>query len=378
MKKMILAVPALVLSLLACTPTPVVLDTCTTEISSANSNNIISSNTTWVNSASSCDYLIKNSVEVSAAATLTIAAGTTIQFETGTRMQLLGILIANGSSNARITLRGATQNAGFWNGIRLFNAGSNQMAFVNISDTAVAAIFVRNTKLALSDSRISNNSGYGLEIDSQSADLTGFARNVFSGTVLSGVKLSLKNIKYLDSATDYHGTGAGNTPNGKSSIEISNGLLESPETATLKAQKYLIADSLNIDAALTIEPGAVLEFASGNGIYINSPQGSLSAIGSSSQRIGFRGVTPNAGTWIGMVIGSQSMINRLEFVDIMHTGSASGVVGALYLNGGKMIIKDSSFSNNSYYGINRGFDPSALTDLGGNTFANNSLGNFAP
>jgi hypothetical protein len=155
---------------------------------------------------------------------------------------------------------------------------------------------------------------------------------------------------------------------------ISDGLLNETQTSNMIAQKYWVNAELNISGILTIEAGANLEFAADQGLYVADP-GSLSAIGSSSKRISFKGATPSAGFWKGIIINGNNPNNRLEFVDVMHGGLPD--YGGLYLNGGtQMTIKDSSFTNNNAYGIYRQGASSNLIDLGGNTFANNPLGDI--
>ncbi len=576
MKKMILAVPALVLSLVACpTPPVVIIDppvdvtTCTTEISSANSNNIISSSTNWTNSAGSCDYLIKSNVTLNS--TLTIAAGTTIVFEGGIgisvasggtltaignssnrilfrgktesaglwkgiaidsttnnqmafttvkdagslasqygaiyvsggrlaltdsvvknnsqyglyassnpsnldgfarntffangksgvnvyppqlksldaatkyqssgqnneapnvdpwvnvkgaalpaadvtnmvattyrvegtletngsltiapsteilftpggtfRVSAGGVLTAIGTFGQPITFRGQTETAGFWDGITIGSSTNNQMAFVNVKDTGAnasipAAIYLSGAKLALSDSRISNNSKNGLVIAAGTSDITGFARNIFTGTALSGVKLLASQLKSLDTATNYHGTGAGNTPNGQAFIEITASNLTNAEVISVIPQTYRVTGNFGVSGALTIQAGAILEFASGIDLNV-SATGSLVAIGTSTNRIQFRGATASAGFWEGITLTSGNTNNRLEFADVSHTGSNAAKQGAVYMNGASVLsIKDSSFSNNLFFGIFRASVGSTLNNLSGNTFLSNPSGDI--
>ncbi len=576
MKKLILAIPALALSLVACpTPPVVIIDppvdvtTCTTEISSANSNNTISSSTTWVNSASNCDYLVKSNVTLNS--TLTIEAGATIVFEgaigmsvasggtltaignsankilfrgktetagfwkgiaidsttnnqmafttvkhagsltaqygaiyvSGGRLALTdstvsnnsqyglyassnpsnldgfarntffangksgvnvylpqlksldaatryqssgqnseapntdpwvnvkggnlpvsdvttmvgttyrvegtletfgsltvspsttmlfapggtlrvsggGILTAIGTFGKPITFRGQNETPGYWDGIVIGSSTNNQMAFVTVKDTGAnasipAAIYLTDAKLALTDSRIVNNSRYGLITVAGTADLTGFARNIFSGTALSGMKILASQLKSLDTATNYHGTGAGNTANGQAYIEIAASNLTNAEVISVIPQTYRVLAEFGVSGDLTIQAGAILEFAAGAELNVGGT-GSLIAIGTSTNRIQFRGATPTAGHWEGITITSGNTNNRLEFADVSHTGSSNTKQGAVYMNGASALsIKDSSFSNNSFYGIFRASAGSILTDLGGNTFVSNPSGNI--
>ncbi len=576
MKKIILAIPALVLSLVAC-PTPVVVvvdppvdvNTCTTEISSANSNNIISSSTTWVNSSRGCDYLVKSNVTLNAP--LSIEAGTIIVFEGGLGMSVAaggtltaignssnkilfrgktetaglwkgisidsttnnqmaftivkdagslasqygaiyvsggrlaltdsvvksnsqyglyassnpsnldgfarntffangrsgvnvyppqlksldaatkyqssgqnneapntdpwvnvkggnlpasdvtnvvattyrvegtletsgnitiapstsilftgggtfrvtggGMLTAIGTFGQPITFRGQTETPGFWDGITIGSSTNNQMAFVNVKDTGAnasipAAIYLTDAKLSLSDSRISNNSKNGLVTTTGTADLTGFARNTFTSTALSGVKVVAQQLKSLDIATNYHGTGAGNTPNGQAYIEIAASNLTNAQAISVIPQQYRVIGNFGVSGNLTLQPGATLEFASGTELNVTAT-GSLIAIGTSTNRIQFKGATPNAGFWEGITLTSGNTNNRLEFADVMHTGSNATKQGAVFMNGAsKLSIKDSSFSNNLFYGIFRDSVGSVLTNLGGNTFSSNPSGDI--
>jgi hypothetical protein len=315
--------------------------------------------------------------------TLTISPSTTIMFAAGGAFRVSGggQLTAIGTFGQPIAFRGQNETAGFWDGVIIGSSTNNQMAFVTVKDTGAnasipAAIYLTDARLALSDSRIANNSRYGLVVAAGTSDLTSFARNTFSGTALSGVKIVAQQLKYLDTATNYHGTGAGNTPNGQAHIEIAASNLVAADVISVIPQTYRVLAGFGVSGALTIQPGVILEFASGANLNVGAT-GSLVAIGASTNRIQFKGATASAGFWEGITLTSGNINNRLEFVDVSHTGSNGAKPGAVFMNGAsKLSIKDSSFRDNTAYGIYRDSAGSTLTNISGNVFSNNPSGDI--
>lgn len=374
----LLTLPLLSTLLFACAP-PLVTETCSVEISTANSNSTITSATTWVNSGSGCDYLVKN--DVSLGAVLTIEPGTVIQFEAGVRVRVSGggTIVAVGSSGNRIVFRGKEQTKGYWRGLFFSVSGTNNViSFTTVRDagssaTQQGAIEAVASRLTLSDSVVTNNALNGLFADGQTTDLTGFARNTFSANNLSGLRIQPKQLKYLDAASDYQG---GNQPNARLWVSVDGGTLPTGDITSMIATRYRITDLLATGGSLTISAGAILEFEAAASFEINSA-GTLTAVGTSASRIQIKGSTETAGFWRGLDIKSNTA-NRLEFVDLRHAGFAVDPQGAARIRANSTLtIKNSDFSNNAQWGIYRASSgTSTLNDDGSSTFSANALGNI--
>ncbi len=108
---------------------------------------------------------------------------------------------------------------------------------------------------------------------------------------------------------------------------------------TLEAGCYEVQSALTVDAALTIEAGAELQFADFSGLFV-VPGGSLTTNGSADARVLFQ---PVGATWGGIGFsGSASPDNRLEGADIR------GVDGdAIELGSSTLAIVNSTIADNS-------------------------------
>lgn len=100
--------------------------------------------------------------------------------------------------------------------------------------------------------------------------------------------------------------------------------------------RYSVTGNVTVQAALTVEPGAILEFAADTRLLIDDV-GVIRAIGTAGDPIVFRGATQTAGFWRGVLVYSDDAQNRLEHVEILHTGSAAigGQTGAVVLDGSR-------------------------------------------
>lgn len=115
---------------------------------------------------------------------------------------------------------------------------------------------------------------------------------------------------------------------------------------------YFIDCDLRINDDLVIEPGTVIAFGEGAALRV---EGSIKAVGTSSERIVFKGQSEVKGFWDGILIGSNSVKNELDYVDIRHTGNGSFIGGgdptSLFLNGGRVSLKNTRLSEGKGIGI---------------------------
>jgi len=92
--------------------------------------------------------------------------------------------------------------------------------------------------------------------------------------------------------------------------------------ATAGAVDYIVPCDIGIEAALTVNPGVVIQFAPNTGFSINNA-GSLNAVGTAAAPIIFKGATDVAGSWKGLYFTSNNVLNQLSFVTITGGGSNS-------------------------------------------------------
>lgn len=118
---------------------------------------------------------------------------------------------------------------------------------------------------------------------------------------------------------------------------------------------YLIANNLQINANLTIEPGVTLMFKDEAGIQVNE-EGSLTAIGESSNLIYFTSEAGVRGSWKGITILSNHAKNVISYCRVEQAGGdndygkADIVVGS-YSNTGQTEISNSEITTSLTTGI---------------------------
>ncbi len=133
-----------------------------------------------------------------------------------------------------------------------------------------------------------------------------------------------------------------------------------------------VCGDIEITAALTIGAGADVVMCAGASLDV-SPSGSITAVGTVTNPIEFKGEVASAGYWEGLRIQSNNPNNRLEYVSISDAGSYWGWEFAnLYVSGaGRLIIKNSTLSNSQEVGLFAA-DGTTLTEFANNTFSSNA------
>lgn len=128
--------------------------------------------------ASSKPIVIRGSLKVDSAATLTLAAGTTLYFSNAAGIDVYGRLLANGTASQNVTLRGDRLDrmfsylpydrvSGQWQGVRFHSSSfKNEMNFVDLHSAYNGIVCdssaVDEQKLQLYNSTVHNCQGYGL------------------------------------------------------------------------------------------------------------------------------------------------------------------------------------------------------------------------
>ena len=180
--------------------------------------------------------------------------------------------------------------------------------------------------------------------------------------------LTLVNDSTLD--IDVASTGAGNTQRWvKEGTQGTGGTNIQPVTLDCNyfTQARTLANSpaaidyivptgcvLDVTAAVVIEPGVVIAFQenSGLGVYDN---GSLRAVGTSTQPIVFQGATRTKGLWRGIYFDSPSLNNQLDHVVVEDAGGnyvyCCGDAATIRLHSGKLGIKNTTLRNGAGIGI---------------------------
>ncbi|MEM6523124.1 MAG: hypothetical protein AAF693_05015 [Bacteroidota bacterium] len=367
------------------------------EILSKNSTKSLENDATWPVLSNGVPYQIEANIIVNA--DLILEAGAILEFGSDKFMRVDddGSLLAVGSMTDRIVFTGKTKTKGFWRGLYFEDSNNviNELTFVTIeyggSSNLTSQLektnfgigyFLNPSKLKMSNVISRESDGTGFAIDYRAnGELTVFDNNEFSNNVGSGIQISPFQLQYLDEATIYTNN------NGNDYIEVAHPGTSAPVgdgtwVKPADGSIYLMDCETFIDGDVVINPGAIFEFEANKGLRVN---GSLSAVGTVSERIIFTGVTKSAGAWKGVQFRStNSLNNKLQFVDIEYGGSATHGVERANLNledfpdNTLVDVRDCSFSNSAGYGIAIAID-AAITPVSfetANTFSNNISGNI--
>jgi parallel beta-helix repeat protein len=167
-----------------------------------------------------------------------------------------------------------------------------------------------------------------------------------------------------------------------------SGNIEADET-WMKGVHVVTGDVYVDGAILTIEPGAVIRFNEGRGMYLGYHGGhsgaTLIADGTADDPITFTSAaaTKSAGDWdfIGFYDGA-STSSSMQYCMVEYGGGYSQSYGMVYINGSAVSIGNSSFSNSESQGLSLG-DGGYFESFTGNTVEDNGgaaieiFGNYA-
>lgn len=296
----------------------------------------ITQNTTWDPVSCPDGYLVKYMLEVRGDAELHIEPGTVVKLASTASLNVVdsGALVAKGTAAAPIVFDGATVGTPSWGGLRIRSANPlNALAFVVVRHAGTneneypAALMVSKDGVASLDSvEISDNALRGLGVYS-GGKLTHFDRVAILRNLGGAGHVTVPAVKYLK--------GVNNTivDNGLSNSMIveATSLLKitedsvwpslAPAAYRITGQNGANGDILKVEQHLVIEPGAILDFASGSGILVAGGTAGLKAVGMPDQKIVFRGV--DGSSWSGITFGESAWSdNRLENVEVRNASCA--------------------------------------------------------
>ncbi len=351
---------------------------------------------TWGVDVRNCpDYLVTRFVQVGA--TLTVQPGTHVQFASAAGLWVYesggGAIHAVGTADAPIVFDGADPTPGSWKTLQFSTANpNNELTHVVVDGggqplTAIpgGSIVVSNGgRLKITHSVLRNGAKYAIEVTDGTSEtaLHDFADNSYQGNGAAPLDVPAATLGGLDGASDYNPVA---TPNAQAYIHVRRGFLTSTD-ATFPATNvpYRFVDRLEVQSThvVTIEPGAVLEFA-GSSAYIDVQDGSqLVAQGTAAAPIAFRGVSAGQGTWGGLRFLNAGA-STLDHASV--SGGGSDGRGNIVLQGtsGTLTLTNSTVADSGGFGVyvyaGNATDPADPTSVAANnTFDNNLSGDVGP
>lgn len=140
---------------------------------------------------------------------------------------------------------------------------------------------------------------------------------------------------------------------------------------------YVITCRMRVDGHIKIEPGVVIEFTedAGINIYKSPSHSSFSAIGTNEEPIIFKGKIARKGYWNGINFhNATSLENELSHVIVQDAGGSSTAAGGVSASGEtRLKITNTTFKNNSYYGLNINSRNVYLDEFEQNVFIENNV-----
>lgn len=304
-------------------------------------------------------YEPKDNVVVSAR--LTLLPGVTILFPQHLHMDVGngGVLAAGGTATNGILLTGANDQPGYWGGLNLLTGGAATLSHVEIRDggdasySSGAALWVEaGDALAMDHTTVDRSGSDGFDTDTGAsiADLS-LSANTYQDNAGYPVSISANAVGALDPASTYAG-------NGTKQIDLFGDDVTIDQTWPAMPLPYFVdgrGADVNVDAALTLAPGAVIAFDQGMAMEVGQSTGSgtLSAVGQSGNRVTFRAVSGNASEyWNHLAFYTTG--NQLSYVDLQGAGSNSAAEILVYNNGSLSVdhaIIDNTSAGNTLEGI---------------------------
>lgn len=279
---------------------------------------------------------------------LTVSPGATITFGGGAELSIEsnGSLEALGTAEKPILFRGKDGTAGSWSGLSISSRSShNRLSYVTLEDAGVkgndnaAIVLAPGSQLGLDHSTVRRSLSAGI-YSMDNATFSRFEANHFANTDIP-LRVKASDLAMIDPETTF-------TDNKNNVVTIPFGSGKLDETAVWRklAVPYRFEASPDVEARLTIEAGAQLQFRENLAFNVVS-NGSLTAIGTAEAPILFTGTDETAGYWSGIFFESASSSNILRSVDIRFSGSKGGAVGGGVgiTHGASAVVQSSTISS---------------------------------
>jgi hypothetical protein len=261
---------------------------------------------------------------------MTISPGVVFRFSAGTWLTVEqgGSLTSGGTAAQPVIMTGRDKTPGFWNGVYFQYANSVQNALnytvieygggsVNSGASNLYAVGLSSSlaRIKLNQVTLRESAGSGF----------GVSNNVvidqFDG-VLSTANKARPGYMPANSVGVLGKTSAF-ASNVNDTLYIEPGPVSTTQTWPRLDVPYQVGGSIEVNGALTLEPGTTLRFASSSYLSVNQG-GSMNAVGTAPLPITFTGTQATPGFWDGLYFYySNSASNELRHVVVEYGGAGS-------------------------------------------------------
>ncbi len=300
------------------------------------------------------DYIVDCLIDIGNAK-IVIEPGTVIVFNAGTGIAVegAGYLNAVGTASAPIIMKGELDQKGIWRGIYVNSSSPlNELTHVHIdhaggdsfnSNGDLGAVVVwAEARLKMHNSRITNSGSNGINATYNSITLD-LKDNIFEDNIRYPLFISQFNIPQMDVNSSHDGNGEDFIAVESSSAGGNNVTIQKLDVPYLFKSSSFNDFTYNVN--VEIEAGTRIEFENQTHLRINE-NGSLKAVGTSTEPIIFTGTDNVPGSWAGIhMYFTTSPLNELNNVLIEYAGQGSDNV-ALYLWANPRIkVENSTFKD---------------------------------
>ena len=308
---------------------------------------------------------------------LVIEAGTIIEFEENSRLIISenSSISADGAAEAPIILRGTTQSAGHWFGVRVDSTSQkNNLNYVTIAHAGgdnletfsePANLLIQNATMKVTNSTFTDSDGFGIA-HREGSDFDAFENNTFENNNSGAVATTVNNLGELDGGSTYNGV-----------VWVEDG--ETSEDATWPAidSNYEFASNISVESGvITLEPGVQISVTDSKRITFGVDS-TIIANGTMEAPIRFYGKNEEAGYWLGIRIDSKSTENSFDYVTVEHGGNDNletfSEPANVLLYEGRLKIKNSTFANSEGFGLTSS-EGSNFSEFSNNAFNDNASG----
>ncbi len=300
--------------------------------------NTLTTNQTWQPLFAA--YEIQHPLRVQAA--LTINKSTIIMFaqDVGLTVEPSGSLTAVGEpvSGNGITFMHSFASTGsqqflpgYWQGVRIRSASPNNRfehvdfrsggsaQWTGVPDSRAMVYLEGQSKAVFANTSFRASGHYGLWVP-EGADISGFENNTFENNGRAMLVHANRTGHIAANNQFLPGTGTG-----ENKVRVAIPGLNAPTVTTAQTWQaigvpFYVTDPVFVEAALTIAPGTIVEFAQ-NARVETRESGSLRGAGTADNRVIFRGGEDVVGYWGGIRYNTLSANNALQYVDFLNGGS---------------------------------------------------------
>ena len=329
--------------------------------------------TTWTAGAPGCvHYHVTGPFIVNAA--LTIQAGTVISFAAGAGLTVTsGNLSAVGTPAARIRFTGDQAVRGYWNGLN-FSTGSaaNELSYADVlfgggdGSTNAANVSVNGIgQLRLTHDVVEQSAGVGIYFASTTT-LSTFTADTLRNNANAGIRLPDELVGGLDNTSDYV------DGNGVPYIDVYARQVSTAQTWQVTTAPIHFSGQTLVTAALSIVPGVTIQCGADASIAVIT--GSLSAVGTATNRIQFSADRQERGYWRGLAFESNSAANHLSFVNVSYAGgggTSTDQANVEAVDNGQLRLDNVISEQSAGVGFFAG-STASLSGFSSNTFRNNA------